>query len=180
MCRGTAFENRCSRTIKKGVTLILINPFIAILFSATSSNRIRKLSKDIVSKSCIKIVQGESGHVNENVSQNFAFTSSINDKLEWLALNSVQFVSRDLFTIVFVNQKQHCDSVGNYLEKKNLKNKVLHGDLGQFSRSAIIKDFQNKKFHILIATDVASRGLDIPHVGVIVIHLYHFSYIQKR
>ena len=48
--------------------------------------------------------------------------------------------------------------------KDTVKSSALHGDLRQNKRSRILKDFRDDKFRILIATDIASRGLDVPHI----------------
>ena len=62
-------------------------------------------------------------------------------------------------------------TVKNSLRKFNIKASALHGGFTQSKRQKVLKDFQNKRLTCLIATDVAARGLDIPHVS----HVYNYD-----
>jgi superfamily II DNA/RNA helicase len=66
--------------------------------------------------------------------------------------------------IIFTNQKNQADDLNKYLSEKmpKLKIKLLHGDLEKKDREAAIRSFVEKKAQVLIATDVAARGIDIP------------------
>ncbi|MEN2498382.1 MAG: ATP-dependent RNA helicase ddx42 [Marteilia pararefringens] len=139
-----------------------------VLFSATSNNRLQKLSKDIMSGRVVKIVQGDIGHINDNIQQHLFFVNGVKQKLNWLLSTLVGLSSTGQFTLVFVNQKAHAESVNSHLRNNSLSSDVIHGDLGQHSRNAVIKEFRDKKISIMVATDVASRGLDIPHITTII------------
>ena len=74
----------------------------------------------------------------------------------------------DIKVIVFVNQKKHCDAVAKILRTGNYSPTVLHGGKSQDEREKSLNGFRNGDFDVLVATDVAGRGLDIPDVTHIV------------
>lgn len=73
--------------------------------------------------------------------------------------------------IVFVRTKRDADAIEKILARLKMKTDSLHGDKSQAKRSRIIKDFKNGKIQILIATDVASRGLDVEDIS----HVFNFN-----
>jgi len=70
--------------------------------------------------------------------------------------------------IVFVKTKYGTEKLADKLCKLNLAADAVHGDLKQSRRDRVIRDFREKKFRILVATDLASRGLDIPHIELVI------------
>lgn len=69
--------------------------------------------------------------------------------------------------LVFTKTKQSADEVGDYLSKSGLKTLVLHGDKAHAQRTKAVNAFKENAIRVLVATDIASRGLDIedlPHV----------------
>lgn len=66
--------------------------------------------------------------------------------------------------IVFVNTKRGAERLATKLYKDGHEADLIHGDLRQRQRDRVIKSFRNKAYRILVATDVAARGLDIPHI----------------
>lgn len=71
-------------------------------------------------------------------------------------------------TIVFVERKLRCDDVAEALRQEGLKAAALHGGLSQGERTAALAEFTSGHIHVLVATDVASRGLDIKGIGHVV------------
>lgn len=71
-------------------------------------------------------------------------------------------------TIVFVERKSKCDEVAEALNAEGVPSAALHGGLTQWEREAALKDFSEGKVKVLIATDVASRGLDVKGIGHVV------------
>lgn len=67
-------------------------------------------------------------------------------------------------TLVFVETKRCADSLEGYLREHNFPATSIHGDRSQYEREAALKSFRSGRTPILVATDVAARGLDIPHV----------------
>ena len=70
--------------------------------------------------------------------------------------------------IVFVNTKKQCDKVYSHLEGVGYHCCVLHGGRTQDQREAGIKGFKEGDYNVLIATDVAGRGIDVPDVALVV------------
>lgn len=75
-----------------------------------------------------------------------------------------QLEARTGSIIIFVKTKRGADRMAERLNKQNLKADTIHGDLHQRKRERVIQMFRDKKFRILVATDIAARGLDIPHI----------------
>jgi len=69
--------------------------------------------------------------------------------------------------IVFCNTKAKVDELSNELAENQIKNDVLHGDLGQEKRNRILNKFRKGEFKVLVATDVAARGIDVPNVDLV-------------
>lgn len=74
-------------------------------------------------------------------------------------------------TLIFCNQRDTVDHVSNLLWEKNLPNNVFHGGLDQTLRERTLIKFRNGSHSILVTTDLASRGLDIPEIE----HVIHFN-----
>jgi ATP-dependent RNA helicase DeaD len=71
--------------------------------------------------------------------------------------------------IVFANTKRMCDQLTDSLnEDEGIDAVAMHGDLKQSQRTRVIAGFRSKRYKVLIATDVAARGLDIPHVETVI------------
>jgi superfamily II DNA/RNA helicase len=70
--------------------------------------------------------------------------------------------------IVFANTKRMCDQLTDMLGEDGIQAVAMHGDLKQSQRTRVIAGFRSKRYQILVATDVAARGLDIPHVETVI------------
>merc|ERR1711924_490939 len=66
--------------------------------------------------------------------------------------------------LIFVRTKYATEKLKKRLVKDKIKSSAMHGDLRQNKRDRILENFRKERFRILIATDIASRGLDIPHI----------------
>lgn len=82
---------------------------------------------------------------------------------------------RDGSIIIFVKTKMGADRMAQTLSKEGFQAEPIHGDLRQRQRDRTIRDFRNQRFRILVATDVAARGLDIPHIE----HVINFDLPQN-
>ncbi len=79
-------------------------------------------------------------------------------------------------TIIFVNTKQSAEKLTAYLTANGYKTALLSGDVPQRKRQSLLKGFQSGKYPLLVATDVASRGLHIPEVS----HVINFDLPQSE
>ncbi len=71
-------------------------------------------------------------------------------------------------TVVFCHTKKQCDEVARYLESHNIEALAIHGDLEQRDRDQVLVRFANKSCSVLVATDVAARGLDIKSLSAVI------------
>ena len=94
------------------------------------------------------------------------------DKLE--ALCRIIDVSDNELSLVFCNTKRKVDEVVEALQERGYFAESLHGDLKQAQRDMVMKKFRNRTLEILVATDVAARGIDVNNIGVV----YNFDLPQ--
>ncbi len=71
-------------------------------------------------------------------------------------------------TIIFVKTKYGTEKLAHRLSKRNFRADAIHGDLKQSRRDRVIQNFRDKHFDILVATDIAARGLDVPHIEMVI------------
>jgi ATP-dependent RNA helicase DeaD len=72
--------------------------------------------------------------------------------------------SRDGSIIVFVKTKWNAEKMAQRLRTEHIDAEAIHGDLRQNKRDKVIKNFRAQKYRVMVATDIAARGLDIPHI----------------
>lgn len=134
-----------------------------LLFSATMAPEILKIAYSYLTDS-VRITVGSTTSPVKNVKQEVVKTSEA-EKYS-LLLNQLEECSGS--HIVFVKTKSGADKLAGKLQKLGHAADALHGDLRQRNRDKIIKEFRDYKHRILVATDVAARGLDIPHLQCVV------------
>ncbi len=134
-----------------------------MLFSATYPLGIEDLAKDILNKPTKIVI--ESTH-NENIIEQVFYESSYHEKCQNI-LKIFNTYKPDS-VLIFCNTKIECDELSDKLTKNNLSPLVLHSDLDQKERNETLILFSNKSHPILIATDVASRGIDIDDISLII------------
>ena len=135
-----------------------------LLFSATMPIEIREIAEEFLKKP--KYVEVKSTVSNsQNISQSVYFVEKTEKKQ--LLLHTIK--SLDLKdTIIFVRTKQGADNIVEFLRKHQLNCDALHGDKTQSTRQKVLETFKNKEIDFLIATDVASRGIDIDQLPVVI------------
>lgn len=128
-----------------------------LLFSATIPAPILKIAQKFMGD--YEIVE-EEGHEEEPllIEQKYWMVRE-NEKVE--ALVRLIDISPDFFGLVFVQKKTDADYVCKALDEKGYQVAALHGDIPQGQREKILARFRSKKTRILVATDVAARGIDI-------------------
>ncbi|OUV04080.1 MAG: hypothetical protein CBC42_01420 [Betaproteobacteria bacterium TMED82] len=130
-----------------------------MLYSATIPKVIEKLSRKFLNNP-LKITIDEEIFNANKIKQGILFMKE-NQKFDDFLL---QLQNREGSIIVFMKTKASTERMA--IKLKNIGHKVsaIHGDLRQSQRNRILENFRNKKYKILVATDVAARGLDIPHI----------------
>lgn len=110
----------------------------------------------------IKIGDEDSGK-NKRIEQRVLFITEAQKKSKMLS--ELKALSSAEKAIVFVNTKKQGDMIGNFLDSEHLYTGVLHGGRSQDQREETLEQFRKGSIQILVATDVAGRGLDIPDVS---------------
>ncbi len=134
-----------------------------LLFSATYPDSIQQLSRRI-QKSAVD-VKVDSRHDTEVIQQLFYEVAKHERNNTLLGLfQHYQPTS----TIVFCRTKVQCDEVAEYLNHHHIQALAIHGDLEQRDRDRVLIQFANKSCPVLVATDVAARGLDIKSLAAVI------------
>ncbi|CAI9104881.1 OLC1v1003666C3 [Oldenlandia corymbosa var. corymbosa] len=137
-----------------------------LLFSATMPRKVEKLAREILTDP-IRVTVGEVGMANEDITQVVQVITSDSEKLSWLLENLPALIDEG-DVLVFASKKATVDDLESQLAKNGFKVAALHGDKDQASRVEVLQKFKNGTFHVLIATDVAARGLDIKSIKSVV------------
>ncbi len=132
----------------------------SLFFSATMSPKAEQIANSLL-KNPTKI-EIESQAPQHNVDQDIVKIDGLKKKEEVL----LDLLSKEEFkkVLIFTRTKRNADRLSNYLYDNKLDVDALHGDKRQSQRSRIIDGFKKGNFNILIATDVASRGLDVSDI----------------
>ena len=131
-----------------------------MLFSATFPREIQRMAADFLDD-YIFLTVGRVGSSHALITQSVERVNSYHEKSEML-LDLVEVVPG--LTLVFVETKRGADQLEDFLCTNGKPATSIHGDRTQQEREAALKSFRSGKTPILVATDVAARGLDIPHV----------------
>jgi ATP-dependent RNA helicase DeaD len=130
-----------------------------LMFSATFPPSIEKLAKkQLIQPERISI--GSLTMAPQNIKQEFVH---VKDTEKYPTLLS-ELEKREGSIVIFVKTKIMADKLSYRLTKDDHNASAIHGDLRQTKRERVIRGFRSNRFHILVATDVAARGLDVPHV----------------
>ena len=130
-----------------------------LLFSATLPKNIVRIAGKYLNKPVRVAVSGVSAPA-ANIRQDVL---RISESEKYPSLLT-QLDAREGSIIVFVKTKQGTEKLAAKLSKEGHSTDAIHGDLQQSKRNRVIAAFRKKKHRILVATDVAARGLDIPHI----------------
>jgi ATP-dependent RNA helicase RhlB len=143
---------------------------LGLLFSATLSLRVNELAYEHMNSP--QRVQVESEQVTAQHVRQVLYHTSNEDKIPLLlGLMGRMDAHR---SIVFVNTKRDAEKVWAYLEGNGHKSAILSGDVPQKKRQSLLRQFQDGELDILVATDVAARGLHIPDVS----HVFNYDLPQ--
>jgi ATP-dependent RNA helicase DeaD len=128
-----------------------------LLFSATMPAGIRKIA-DKYMRQPLEITIGKRNTGAENVSHEFFM---VHAKDRYLALKRIADVHPGIYSIVFCRTRQETKDVAEKLINDGYNADALHGDLSQAQRDHVMARFRSKTLQMLVATDVAARGLDV-------------------
>jgi ATP-dependent RNA helicase DeaD len=128
-----------------------------LLFSATMPKEIANIARKYM-KDYEEIAVGKRNAGAENVDHIYYVVQA---KQRYLALKRVVDLNPDIYGIVFCRTRQETKEVAEHLMKDGYNADALHGDLSQAQRDSVMQKFRIKNIQLLVATDVAARGLDV-------------------
>ncbi|KAI4368587.1 hypothetical protein MLD38_017131 [Melastoma candidum] len=142
-----------------------------MLFSATFPKEIQRLASDFLYH-YIFLAVGRVGSSTDLIVQRVEFVHDP-DKRSYLmdllhAQRDTEVQGKQALTLVFVETKKGADSLENWLCSNGFPATSIHGDRTQQERESALRSFKSGRTPILVATDVAARGLDIPHVAHVI------------
>lgn len=137
-----------------------------MLFSATIPQEIVEISKKYM-KNPVKIMIKEK--VTSAKLEHKFYVISFQEKFS-LLVHLLQEENAEL-SIIFCATKRMTDNLAKELQRYGLKARAIHGDLSQKQREQVMYDFKKKRVNILVATDVAARGIDVDGIT----HIYNFD-----
>ncbi len=138
-----------------------------LLFSATMNKEVERISKNYLTNPH-KISVGSINAVKKNISHEY-YVVSYRQKKE--ALKRLIDANPNQYSIIFCRTRAETQEVADFLMQNGYAADALHGDLSQAQRDTVMKKFRLKNIEILVATDVAARGLDVNSLT----HVIHYS-----
>ncbi|MDP1744720.1 MAG: DEAD/DEAH box helicase [Bacteroidota bacterium] len=130
------------------------------LFSATMPDEVLRISKNYMT-SPVEITAGTKNSGNENI-EHVYYVVHARDK--YPALKRIADSNPDIFAIVFCRTRIETQEIADKLIKDGYNADALHGDLSQSQRDHVMKRYRSRSLQMLIATDVAARGIDVQDV----------------
>ena len=135
-----------------------------LLFSATMPKEVLKISKNYMRNAHI-IEVAKRNESAKNISHSYYLVSA---KEKYSALKRLCDFNPNLYGIIFCRTRRECNEVSVKLMKDGYNADALHGDLSQSQRDYVMGKFRQKNIEILVATDVAARGLDVDDITHII------------
>jgi ATP-dependent RNA helicase DeaD len=130
------------------------------LFSATMPQEVARIAKEFMRKP-LEITVGHKNQGSSTVSHEFYL---VNARDRYEALKRLADANPDIFSVVFCRTKRDTQAVAEKLIEDGYNAAALHGDLSQAQRDGVMKSFRNRQIQMLVATDVAARGIDVDNI----------------
>lgn len=134
-----------------------------LFFSATFDNDIKEFSK-LYQRSPEKVIIEKKELTAEKIEQ---FYLELNRNMKTEILNRLILIHKPKKSIIFCNTKRMVENLEEEIAQKGYKVDSLHGDMRQSSRDNVMKKFRKGTIDVLIATDVAARGLDVSDIDIV-------------
>ena len=137
------------------------------LFSATMPNEVAKIARKFMRKP-IEITVGTRNQATSTVQHEYYVVSG---RHRYQALKRLADANPDIFSVVFCRTKRDTQAVAEKLIEDGYNAAALHGDLSQNQRDLVMKSFRARQIQMLVATDVAARGIDVDDIT----HVIHYQ-----
>lgn len=134
------------------------------LFSATMPAEVARIAKQFMSQP-LEITVGTKNSGSATVSHEFYL---VNARDRYEALKRLADANPDIFSVVFCRTKRDTQAVAEKLIEDGYSAAALHGDLSQAQRDGVMKSFRGRQIQMLVATDVAARGIDVDNITHVV------------
>ena len=134
------------------------------LFSATMPAEVARIGKQFMTNP-VEITIGTKNSGSATVSHEFYL---INARDRYEALKRLADCNPDIFSVVFCRTKRDTQAVAEKLIEDGYSAAALHGDLSQAQRDSVMKSFRGRQIKMLVATDVAARGIDVDNITHVV------------
>jgi len=130
------------------------------LFSATMPKEVATIAKKFM-KSPVEITVGSKNEGTKNVSHEYYVVAG---RDRYNALKRLADANPDIFSVIFCRTKRDTQKVAERLIEDGYNAAALHGDLSQNQRDLVMKSFRSRQIQMLVATDVAARGIDVDDI----------------
>ena len=134
------------------------------LFSATMPAEVARIGKQFMTDP-VEITVGTKNSGSATVSHEFYL---VNARDRYEALKRLADANPDIFSVVFCRTKRDTQAVAEKLIEDGYSAAALHGDLSQAQRDGVMKSFRGRQIQMLVATDVAARGIDVDNITHVV------------
>lgn len=135
-----------------------------LLFSATYPGEIRKLAGRVMSSPAF--IKVESTHTAQSIQQYVVQVGGRDGRFEFVV--DLLLSKRPDSALVFCNMKSDTQQVADRLKQAGFTVRALHGDMDQRNRDETLVSFANRSVSVLVATDVAARGIDVEDIGIVI------------
>jgi ATP-dependent RNA helicase DeaD len=130
------------------------------LFSATMPKEVAKIAKKFMTDP-VEITVGSKNMGTSNVTHEYYL---VNHRNRYDALKRLADANPDIFSVIFCRTKRDTQKVAEKLIEDGYNAAALHGDLSQNQRDLVMKSFRSRQIQMLVATDVAARGIDVDDI----------------
>jgi ATP-dependent RNA helicase DeaD len=134
------------------------------LFSATMPKEVASIAKKFMD-SPFEVSIGHKNQGNDNITHSFYVTK---EKNRYEALKRLIDTNPEIFGLIFCRTRRETQEVAEKLAKENYNAEALHGDLSQAQRDRVMKLFRQRSLQLLVATDVAARGIDVDDISHVI------------
>ncbi len=141
-----------------------------LLFSATMPNKIKQLAGKYMDG--YKFISVKKQPLTTNLTEQIYFEVRAVNKFE--ALCRIIDIEDDFYGLVFCRTKQNVDEISSRLIDRGYEAEAIHGDISQAQRERTLSKFKKQRINILVATDVAARGIDVNNLT----HVINYSLPQ--
>ncbi|CAL2094565.1 DEAD/DEAH box helicase [Tenacibaculum sp. 190524A05c] len=137
-----------------------------LLFSATFPREVEAIARNYMHNP-VEVTSGQKNQGSDNVTHQYYL---VNEKTRYPALKRVADINPNIYAIVFCRTRRETQEIADKLIQDGYNADSLHGDLSQAQRDSVMEKFRKKNIQMLVATDVAARGLDVDNLTHVINH----------